>query len=90
MIFLVVYLLGDELEGAVDLVLAPAGHVAAHAAAVAEDVAELAAAGGEARGVHVRGGEADVTVNRQQSDIVTQPGDHCHDNDMTFDNYDDG
>ena len=88
MIYLCVYLLGDELEGAVDLVLAPAGHVAAHAAAVAEDVAELAAAGGEARGVHVRGGEADVTVHRQQGDVVTQPGDHCHDSDN--ENHDDG
>ena len=89
MIYLCVYLLGDELEGAVDLVLAPAGHVAAHAAAVAEDVAELAAAGGEARGVHVGGGEADVTLHRQQGDVVTQPGDyHCHDSDN--DNHDDG
>ena len=81
MIFLAVYLLGDELEGAIDLVLAPASHVAPHAAAVAEDVAELAAAGGEARRVHVGGGEADVTVHGQQGYVVTQPGDHCHDND---------
>merc|ERR1719410_2564653 len=44
-------LLGDKLESAVNLILAPASHVAAHSCSVGEDVIKLVVAGWQTGGV---------------------------------------
>ena len=69
-----VNLLGDELESAVNLVLAPPGHVAAHSGAVGEDMIELVITGGQTGGVDIGVGEVDVPVHGQEGDVVTEPG----------------
>ena len=69
-----VNLLGDELESAVNLVLAPPGHVASHSGAVSEDVIKLVVTGWQTRGVDIGVGEVDVPVHGEEGDVVTEPG----------------
>jgi len=82
-----VNLLGDKLECAVNLILAPASHVAPHPCAICEDVIKLIVTRWQTRGVHIRVIEADVPVHSEEGDVVTEPGeghggvledpDHC-------------
>jgi len=82
-----VNLLGDELESAVNLILAPARHVASHPCAICEDVIKLIVTRWQTSGVHIRVIEADVPVHGEEGDVVTEPGqghggvledpDHC-------------
>jgi len=80
-------LLGNELERAVNLILAPASHVTSHPCAICEDVIKLIVTRGQTRGVDIRVIEADVPVHGEEGDVVTEPGqghggvledpDHC-------------
>ena len=80
-------LLGDKLECAVNLILAPAGHVAAHPGPVGKDVIKLVVAGWKTGGVDIGVGEVDVPVHGEEGDVVAEPGqghggvledpDHC-------------
>jgi len=67
-------LLRDKLEGSVNLVLAPAGHVASDPGPVAEDVVELVVTRGHAGGVDVGVVQVDVPVHSEERDVVTQSG----------------
>merc|ERR1711976_135935 len=51
-----VYLLGDKLESAVNLILAPAGYVAADSGSIGKDVIKLVVAGRKTGGVDIRVG----------------------------------
>ena len=63
----------DELEGAVHLILAPSGHPASRSGPVVELVAKLVATRGQARGVHVRLVQVDVTICVNDGNVVAQP-----------------
>jgi len=67
-------LLGDKLEGSVNLVLAPAGHMASDSCAIAEDVVELVVTGGQTGGVDVGVVQVDVPVDSEESDVVAESG----------------
>ena len=68
-----VNLLGDELECSINLVLAPASHVASDTSSIAEDVVELVVTGGQAGRVHVGVGEdINVSVCVEDGEVVVE------------------
>merc|ERR1719297_644366 len=67
-------LLGDKLECAVNLILAPARHVAPDSGPVGKDVIKLVVAGWQTGGVDIRVGEVDVPVDGEEGDVVAEPG----------------
>ena len=67
-------LLGDELECSINLVLAPASHVASDTSSIAEDVVELVVTRWQAGGVDIRVVQVDVPVHGEEGEVVTQSG----------------
>ena len=63
----------NHLEGAIDRVLPPSGHPASHPGPVVELVAKLVATRGQARGIHVRLVQVDVTICVNDGNVVAQP-----------------
>ena len=63
----------NHLERAIDRVLAPSGHPASRSGAVVELVAKLVATRGQARGIHVRLVQVDVTICVDDGNVVAQP-----------------
>ena len=63
----------NHLERAIDRVLPPSGHPASRAGPVVELVAKLVATRGQARGIHVRLVQVDVTICVNDGNVVAQP-----------------
>ena len=63
----------NHLERAIDRVLPPSGHPASRSGPVVELVAKLVATRGQARGIHVRLVQVDVTICVNDGNVVAQP-----------------
>ena len=69
-----VNLLGDELEAAINLVLAPPRHVTPDPGTIAEDVVKLVVTGWKTSGVDVGMVDVDVSVSVEDGDVVAESG----------------
>ena len=67
-----VNLLGDELEAAINLVLAPPSHVTPAPGTIAEDVVKLVVTGGQTGGVDVGEAQVNVPVSVEKGDVIAQ------------------
>ena len=69
-----VNLLGDELEAAINLVLAPPRHVTPDPGPIAEDVVKLVVTRGQTSSVDVGMVDVDVSVSVEDGDVVAESG----------------